>query len=97
MFIYSRSASNKDITWLQTVCLKTCLSMKVKILSKKYFFEKNSTAIDYAEINDRSIILDLGYGAGLLLRTIRKINSEYECWGIDRPQCCDIKNSKLHI
>jgi ubiquinone/menaquinone biosynthesis C-methylase UbiE len=50
---------------------------------KNLFFKRIQTATNFAEINDRSIILDLGCNIGYLLKTIRKFNSQCECWGID--------------
>jgi ubiquinone/menaquinone biosynthesis C-methylase UbiE len=59
---------------------------------KNIFLKRIQTAINFAEINDRSIILDLGCDTGLLLRTIRKFNSQCECWGIDlEPKIMTLK------
>lgn len=50
---------------------------------RKIFEQRIQTAIEFAEITDKSKILDVGCNTGRLLRSIRSFNSNSECWGID--------------
>jgi ubiquinone/menaquinone biosynthesis C-methylase UbiE len=50
---------------------------------RNIFWGRIRSAISLAQINDDSILLDIGCGAGHLLRSIRHANKLCECWGTD--------------
>ncbi len=50
---------------------------------RNLFCGRIRTALNFAQIKDESILLDIGCGSGHLLNSIRKINIRCECWGTD--------------
>jgi ubiquinone/menaquinone biosynthesis C-methylase UbiE len=65
---------------------------------KDLFWKRIQTAINLGQINDRSIILDLGCNTGHLLKTIRKFNSRCECCGVDiEPKIMEIPNCTFKV
>jgi len=52
-------------------------------LVKNLYWNRIKTALDFAALEDNFVILDIGCNRGHLLKTIREINKECECWGID--------------
>jgi ubiquinone/menaquinone biosynthesis C-methylase UbiE len=55
---------------------------KIPII-KNLFWKRVWTATSFGEFQDTSVILDLGCQKGHVLETVRKFNSQCECWGID--------------
>jgi ubiquinone/menaquinone biosynthesis C-methylase UbiE len=51
--------------------------------TKNIFWRRIRTSITFADINDDSVLLDIGCNTGHLLKTIRELNSRCECWGTD--------------
>ena len=69
-------------------------------LTKKLFLDRIKTAINFSQIENNSIILDVGVDTGQLLKTIRMSNNSCECWGIDVESGIErlqIKNCKLQV
>jgi len=69
-------------------------------LTRKVFWNRIKTSIKFAKIRDDSIVLDIGCNTGHLLITIRKSNTNCECWGIDvepKISTLKIKNCKFHV
>ena len=52
-------------------------------LTRNLFWGRINTAIKFAQLNDDSILLDIGCNTGHLLKTIRKFNASCQCWGVD--------------
>jgi len=69
-------------------------------LVKNIYWDRIKTAINFANLSDKQILLDLGCNNGPLLKTIRKYNKKCTCWGIDiEPDIMtlDIENCKFKI
>jgi len=52
-------------------------------LVRSIFRRRVQVAYNLAPINDNSILVDIGCGSGLLLKSIRRSNDKCECWGTD--------------
>jgi len=52
-------------------------------LVRSIFRGRVQAALSLAQIEDNSILLDIGCGAGHLLKSIRESNPTSECWGTD--------------
>ena len=69
-------------------------------LVRKVFWNRIKHAMSFAQINDKSIILDIGCNTGHLLKNIRNINNSCECWGMDiehKITSLKIKNCKFQV
>jgi len=70
---------------------------KIPFVSNLY--EKRiKIAMKFAQLKDNSVILDVGSREGYLLKTIRKFNKSYKCYGIEKNpkvlkkiENCDIR------
>lgn len=52
-------------------------------LTRKLFRDRVKDAISLSEIQNNSVILDVGCNTGFLLESIRDTNSSCQCWGVD--------------
>jgi ubiquinone/menaquinone biosynthesis C-methylase UbiE len=50
---------------------------------RNLFWCRVQTALDLADIDNYSTILDVGSGSGHLLRSIRNVNAKCKCYGVD--------------
>lgn len=69
-------------------------------LIRNLFWNRITTVLKFAKIEDNSIVLDMGCSAGHLLRTLRKSNSVCECYGIDvepKIENLKIENCKFKV
>jgi len=77
-------------------------------LVRKLFWDRITTSVNFANVSDESVILDVGCSSGNLLKTINVLNSNCECWGIDvendimkldigncKFAVCDVKNTSF--
>ena len=52
-------------------------------LVRNLFWDRIKTAIAFAQIDDNSVLLDVGCGSGHLLKSVRKANTKCQCWATD--------------
>ena len=50
---------------------------------RNLFWRRIKAAVNFAEITDDSVVIDIGCGAGTLLKSIKEVSSTCECWGTD--------------
>jgi ubiquinone/menaquinone biosynthesis C-methylase UbiE len=67
-------------------------------LIRNLFWNRIFTSIKFAEIKDDSVVLDIGCNTGHLLKSIRKTNTNCECWGIDiEPKITSLQIDKCNF
>ena len=66
---------------------------------RNLFWGRILTALSFVDINDDSVILDVGCGSGHLLKSVRKVNSKCECWGTDvvESKIAETVNCKFQV
>jgi len=69
-------------------------------LVKNLYWERIKTGINFAQIKDDHVILDIGCNEGHLFKTLRKSNKSCTCWGVDiEPNVVNlnIENCKFKV
>ena len=67
-------------------------------LARNLYQDRIKTAIEFAQIEDNHIILDIGCYKGRLLSAIRESNKNCECWGTDiEPRDLMIDNCQFRL
>jgi ubiquinone/menaquinone biosynthesis C-methylase UbiE len=70
---------------------------KLKLI-RNLFWNRIFTSIKFAEIKNDSVVLDIGCNTGHLLKSIRDINANCECWGMDiEPKITELKIDKCNF
>ena len=67
---------------------------------KKVFWDRINTAVKFSDINDKSMVLDIGCNTGHLLKKINELDTKCKCWGIDveeKISTLKIKNCQFKV